>query len=156
MKIFTSYFYQIRFFSPEMLPVSAAAFDPKWYHKFESSDTLFVDKNGVINGVRYPVLAPNSKVVHLCNGRNNCASVSDMCAFKTEYRKQLEALDFESVYKALESLANAIKDNASSDIEPLVVLMFYETPDNPCSERGIVQKWFADHGYPVKELAYPI
>lgn len=32
MKILISYFYQIRFFKPNMIPLSTAAFDPKWFH----------------------------------------------------------------------------------------------------------------------------
>ena len=29
----TSYFYQIRFFRPDMIPLSTARFDPSWYHR---------------------------------------------------------------------------------------------------------------------------
>ena len=33
MKIMTSYFYAIRFFKPNMIPISTAKWDPKWYHQ---------------------------------------------------------------------------------------------------------------------------
>lgn len=33
MKIYTSYFYQIRFFKPNMIPLSTAKYDPSWFHK---------------------------------------------------------------------------------------------------------------------------
>lgn len=34
MKFYTSYFYKLRFFTPNMLPFSTAKWDPKWYHNF--------------------------------------------------------------------------------------------------------------------------
>ena len=58
MKIYTSYFYKIRFFKPNMIPISTAMWDPKWYHANQKQDHWFVDKNGVINGLRASVFAP--------------------------------------------------------------------------------------------------
>ena len=45
-------------------------------------------------------------------------------------------------YKAAKNLSNDI----------VFVLIFHETPNNPCSERWIVQKWFKDNGYIVEEF----
>ena len=58
MKLAISYFYKIRFFQPWMIPISTAAWDPKYYHDNKGKDYLFVDKRGVINGYRYEALAP--------------------------------------------------------------------------------------------------
>lgn len=33
MKIYTSYFYMVRFMKPYMIPLSTAKFDPAWFHK---------------------------------------------------------------------------------------------------------------------------
>jgi len=30
-------------------------------------------------------------------------------------------------------------------------LLVYETPQNPCSERVVIQQWFKDHGMEIKE-----
>ena len=56
MKLAISYFYKIRFFQPWMIPISTAAWDPKYYHDNKGKDYLFVDKRGVINGYRYEAL----------------------------------------------------------------------------------------------------
>ena len=43
----TSYFYQIRNFKPNMIPLSTALWDPKWFHKNKGHSFQFKDKNGV-------------------------------------------------------------------------------------------------------------
>ena len=57
MKISTSYFYQIRFFTRNMIPVSTAIWDPKWFHTGNNIGE-YRDKNGVWNGIRMPILSP--------------------------------------------------------------------------------------------------
>ena len=61
MKVATSYFYQIRFFKPNMIPVSTAMWDPKWFHNFKNQYHVFKDRNGVYNGLRYPALSPKGE-----------------------------------------------------------------------------------------------
>ena len=50
MKFALGYFYQVRFFTPNMIPVSTALGDPKWYHQNKGQQFTFLDKNNVING----------------------------------------------------------------------------------------------------------
>ena len=52
MNIYVSYFYNIRFFPENLLPVSTAAWDPKWFHNFGKPNVVFKDKRNVVNGVR--------------------------------------------------------------------------------------------------------
>ena len=56
----------------------------------------------------------------------------------------------------MEDLANryAIANNIKEEI--IIVLIVYETPTNPCSERKPLQDYFNDHGVECKELDYPI
>ena len=35
--------------------------------------------------------------------------------------------------------------------DPDLILLVYETPDNPCSERVAIQDWFKLYGLEVKE-----
>ena len=56
MKLAISYFYQIRFFKPYMIPVSTAVSDPQWYHNFQDKNYIFLDKRGVANGFRCELL----------------------------------------------------------------------------------------------------
>ena len=48
------------------------------------------------------------------------------------------------------AIANKIKE------EIIIVLIVYETPANPCSERKPLQDFFNAHGVECKELDYPI
>ncbi len=72
LEIATSYFYQIRFFKPSMIPVSTAVFDPKWYHNFKGQDHVFIDKRGVVNGLRIKSLMPDYTCNNLCRGFETC------------------------------------------------------------------------------------
>ena len=40
--------------------------------------------------------------------------------------------------------------------EPIAVLIVYEAPNNPCSERAALINFFNNHGIDCKELEYPI
>lgn len=85
MKLYTSYFYQIRFFAPNIVPVSTAVWDPKWYHNFAGQDNVFLDKRGVVNGLRAPALAPGSQLEGSCAGKDGtavgCTHNPSTCAF---------------------------------------------------------------------------
>lgn len=51
-----------------------------------------------------------------------------------------------------ERLGNFIKDKEGFDEEPIMVLIVHEAPNNPCSERWPLIKWFNEHGYDLKEF----
>ena len=68
MKFYTSYFYQIRNFTPNMIPLSTACGDPLWFHKGMDNSYTFFDKNGVINGLRAEMLHPDNSCSGLCEG----------------------------------------------------------------------------------------
>lgn len=143
MKLFTSYFYMIRFFAPNFIPLSTAVWDPKWYHNFLDQKNLFVDKNGVINGVRAPFLAPGDSCSHLCRGPENCATKDpNTCPFLREYEKQLNMLDDAGFKGWLDTMAERVKVLLSYKGDPVFCLIVHEAPTNPCSERVILQKRF--------------
>ena len=52
IQLYTSYFYQIRHFKKNMVPISTAMWDPKWYHDWMGHDYVFKDKRGIYNGIR--------------------------------------------------------------------------------------------------------
>lgn len=158
MTISTSYFYHVRNLWPNQIPVSTAVWDPKWFHNFKGQDEIFFDKRGVINGVRAEFFAPDETCRDLCMGRERCFADPSSCAFLMRYSKQLDGLDFTKVVRAFNNIAEGMcgifRDNGiciqSADIE--FVLLFHETPDNVCSERGVVQTWFARNGMTITEL----
>lgn len=153
MKIATSYFYQIRFFTPNMVPYSTAVWDPKWYHFNQDQYVYAKDKRGVYNGLRIPPLAP--KVVG-CSGPKDCPHSPESCEFLTKYRQQLDRLDCDDIVSRLRKSLEVVQQYEGFSEEPVAVLIVHEAPSNPCSERRVIQEWFQDNGYDVHELSYPI
>lgn len=153
MKIFTSYFYKVRFFAPNMIPVSTAKWDPKWYHEFKGPKHWFVDKRGVINGLRADVFAPGPIAGQLCRGRETCISKDPtQCDFLREYANQLNQLDFNNIMERTHNLCKRVRKITHYQGEPIAVFLVHEAPSNPCSERLPIQTWFKRHGVNVAEL----
>ena len=142
INIYTSYFYQIRNFKTNMIPVSTAISDPVWYRP-PADKEYYIDKRGIVCGLRYEPLIVQTQGTHICP----CESRSDApyCPTMMEYRQLLEKLvDKEKTLKAFEYCCN--KFNADT-----IVLIVYEAPNNLCSERWVLQEFFS-----CKELEYPI
>lgn len=151
MKISISYFYKIRFFKPWMIPISTAMFDPKWYHNFKDNHHKFKDKNKVINGFRYQSMVPDSALKGLCSGSNKCKDRDPVnCKFLKGYSEQLDNLDFDKVFKDFSALSNKYEKELNHEIE--LVLIVYETPNNPCSERTSIINLFKKNGIEVNEF----
>ena len=144
MHIYTSYFYKVRFMPRTLLPVSSATWDPKWFHNFSGPQNIFLDKRGVVNGVRFPSLSPTPECDGMCHGPEGCQQTPDSCMFLRKYREKLDKLDFDAVMDALYDLTDETK---TTD----VCIMVYETPSNPCSERRVIQEWFQSHGVECQE-----
>ena len=152
MKIYTSYFYQIRFFKPNMIPLSTAKFDPDWFHEGMGYKHQWKDKNGVWNGLRAPEFAPGPVCEGLCYGPEGCETHDPTsCLFLNAYRYQLDQLDYKDIIKRCEKIANKVKDFEQFEEEPVIVLIVHEATNNPCSERRVIQEWFAANGKEVTE-----
>ena len=144
----TSYFYQIRNFTPNMIPVSTAISDPAWYRPPQGKE-YYIDKRGIVCGLRYEPLIVQAQGNHICP----CGEPdqSPACPTMLEYKHLLETLvDKERTLKAFEYCANKFA-RPFDDEEPIIVLIVYEAPNNPCSERWALQDFFN-----CKELKYPI
>ena len=142
MKIVTSYFYMIRYFTPNIIPVSTALSDPAWYRP-PTGKEYFIDRNGVINGLRYEPLIVQRYGEHICPCESK--DLAPACPTMIEYEQLLFSLvNKEKTLKAFKYCCNKV--NADT-----IALMVYEAPNNPCSERAALQKFFN-----CKELEYPI
>ena len=141
MKIATSYFYQIRNFKPNMIPVSTCLSDPAWYRPPEEKE-YYIDKRGIVCGLRYEYLIARD-IPPLCPCPYQGEGLP-CCDFLREYRRSLYKKDKNKILKAFEYCLN--KFNADT-----IVLIVYEAPKNPCSERKVLQEFFD-----CKELEYPI
>ena len=152
MQIYTSYFYQVRFMQPYHIPLSTAVFDPKWFFNFQKQGYVWKDKNGVYNGLRAEVFAPGPMCEGLCRGPETCLTRSPQnCLFLRTYRYQLDQLDFQDVLNRCERLGKFVQSKEHFLQDPVIMLLVHEAPQNPCSERRIIQEWFNDHGKQVLE-----
>lgn len=136
--IYTSYFYQIRNFTPNMIPVSTCLSDPVWYRP-PADKEYYIDKRGIVCGLRYePLIVQN--MASPCVGATDICAMQLLkdyqCPFLLDYEVLLFSLvDKEKTLKAFEYCCN--KFNADT-----IALIVYEAPNNPCSERGALQKFF--------------
>ena len=152
MQIYTSYFYQVRFMKPYMIPLSTAVWDPKWYFHFQKQGFVWKDKNGVYNGLRAGVFAPGPSCEGLCRGPETCATRQPQnCPFLEAYRKQLDLLDYDNIINRCERIGKYIQNREHFIEEPIIILLVHEAPQNPCSERRVIQEWFAANGKEVVE-----
>ena len=151
MKIYTSYFYQIRHFPQTLVPLSTALGDPAWFHANRDFSYKWKDKRGVLNGLRAPVFSPDPHYTDC----QNCSmkGTGGLCPFLLKYRIQLNGLNYEEIMDHFKGLRDRIcAKEGWNDCD--FALIVHEAPTNPCSERGPLQQWFATHGCMVEEW-YP-
>lgn len=149
MRIYTSYFYQVRFFPQNLIPLSTAIYDPKWFHANQSQAYQYEDGRGVINGIRAEIFNPHNSD---CRGPECCTQDPSLgrCSFLLKYKIQLNELDFQLVMQRFENLRQTlIQRKGFNDVN--FALLVHEAPYNPCSERVVIQEWFADNGIQVTE-----
>lgn len=156
IQLYTSYFYQIRHFKKNMVPISTACFDPHWFNDWMGQGYIFKDKRGIYNGIR-------AECFHFDGEDHGCGdqcllSPKDpsKCEFLRRLRQQYDKLNFQDIMTRCERLASYIQSIENLQELPILVFIFYEIPTNPCSERKTLQNWFKDNGYNLQELKYPI
>ena len=105
MKIYISYFYNIRFLKPYQIPLSTAIWDPKWFHNGLGNNEVFLDKNGVLNGLRLEELNPGS-----CNACGCPCKIKNYqdCIFLKSYRAGLRKINFQDLYNKIENIYGTV------------------------------------------------
>lgn len=157
MKLAISYFAQIRNFKKTMLPISTAISDPRWFHDDRDDSHIYVDKRGIVNGIRCLPIIECGNAAHNCHGPENCSEVAPACQFLKTYRENLyKNINYTQLINDFKDLENWYKKEYNINEEIIIVLIVYETPDNPCSERSVLIDYFNKHGMECKELDYPI
>ena len=142
-----------------MIPVSTAIWDPGWYHDFTRDyNYIFKDKRGIVNGIRYLPIIECGKAASGCTGPGSCryAPTAPACPFLESYRANLEQLNINTLIDDFNYLASAYQKHENINDEITIVLIVYETPKNPCSERGALIDYFTSKGNECKELTYLI
>lgn len=128
MKIYTSYFWNIRNLPKNCIPISTALSDPAYFHDFQCKQYQFVDKRGVYNGLRCELLNPRAQLSGLCAG---ACEIKDLnCHFLTGYKKQLDEIDFDNFMQRLENLCTKVGRFMEIEDELIAVLLVHEAPSN--------------------------
>ena len=138
--IYTSYFYNVRFLKPWQVPLSTACFDPRWFHDFKGPSHKFIDKRGVLNGLRAECLHPDSSCSDLCRGPETCTSNGpSACEFLRRYSIQLSKINRGLYFKKLAALQKALQAKLSLPCLPDLIFLVHEPPYKACSERSALQ-----------------
>lgn len=145
MKFKITYFYMLRFLKPNQIPISTALWDPKWYNK---DGKVYINDKGVIFGLKCPPLSPQECTPGCCPCNNRTPG---KCKFIQEYMESLRKLNFLEIKQGLENIAREVQGFMGFTEDPEIVLVVYETPDNPCSERGSLIQWFLENNVNLEE-----
>lgn len=164
INFYISYFYQIRNMKPNMLPVSTAMWDPKWFHDDKGERWQYMDKNGVINGVRmidlmmplykWEELVKRNESCEHCGTNNgaNRAWISGMCPFMKEYAKCIREKnpDFQKFINFCDGYLQFLNQRLNLCLDTIIFIV-HEAPSKGCGERPELQRWFAENGMELKE-----
>lgn len=141
MKIYTSYWAQVRNFPKNLVGLNTTVWPPKWRPFGE-------DKRGVWV-IDCPPLKPGKECEGLCNGKCLPPHPNE-CAFLKAYYDQLCKLDFNDFLQSLEKLKlRFCEGEALDDVD--FALIVYEPLYKKCSERQELQKWLRENGIEVEE-----
>lgn len=141
MKIYTSYWAQVRNFPKNLVGLNTTVWPPKWR-------PLGQDKRGIIV-VDCPPLKPGIECEGLCAGKCNPKHPED-CTFLKVYYEQLCKINFNDFLQSLEKLKLQIEEGEVLDDVSFALIVF-ESPTNYCSERWKLQKWLKENGVEVEE-----
>lgn len=141
MRLYTSYWAQVRFFPKNLVGLNTTVWPPKWR-------PLGKDKRDVIV-LDCPPLKPGAECEGLCRGACEPKHPED-CKFLEVYYNQLTKIDINKFCNNLSRLHNQIcKDEGYDDLD--FALIVFETPTNKCSERWPLQKWLKEHKIEIEE-----
>lgn len=148
MKIYISYFNNIRNFSKYDIPLSTAMWDPKWF-------TKHMDKNGVVNGLRcLPLVLPISKWEELKDEQcsKNCKFKHGSCKFEKVYYEYLQTIEFDTLIEMFKFISKYISILNNEDVNKFrIVLIVHEKPSVDCAERPMLIKYFKEHNADIEE-----
>ena len=148
MKFYTSYFSQIRHFKPYQLAFSTAIWNPAFFRNEH------IDSQGRLIGLRANPFIPGPICKNDCRGPEKCLVTPNECLFLKHYYMQLSRLNFNEIVAKFEEIARKVQQDLGFKEEPEIVLIVYEAPDNPCSERVVIQKWFKENGINIQEYQH--
>lgn len=149
--------------TPNMLPVSTAMWDPKWFHANKNENYRYMDKNGVINGIRMNTLCmdmyrmeklvKNNQSCDFCNPNGGfIGGKKPMCAFMREYAECIRHKNpnFQKFLSFCEGYLQFINSSFNLTLDTIVFIV-HEAPSRPCGERPVLIQWFQENGMELSE-----
>lgn len=146
MKWSITYYYNIIFMKSNQLPLSTAMWPPKFFAKTSKVSNAHINDKDVILGLTIHEFVPQQQCECPCEKKD-----WQHCYFIKTYYEQLSKLDFDKVILKYETFAKKTSSLLDSNIDEIVLLV-YEKPDNPCSERIALKRLFAEHNIELKEM----
>ena len=139
-----------------MIPLSTAMWDPKWFHEGKNQNHKFLDHNGVWNGFRAnDLILPYDKFKSVqgsgCVCGTQCKMSPQDCLYMKTYYQHLLTINFDSMIKKYEQKIKELQKVHDFYEEPIIILIVHEAPSCRCSERNVLQKWFAENGVQLLE-----
>lgn len=165
INFYISYFYQIRNMASNMLPISTAMYDPTWFHNGKGVGYRYLDKNNVINGVRMNELCMEAyKYEFLIKANADCKTVcsensqsyyekeKSWCPFMASYATCIREKnpDFQKFITFCEDYLRLLNHKFNFGLDTIIFIV-HEPPSRNCGERPVLQQWFEENGYELKE-----
>lgn len=159
IKRYITYYSNLRNLTPNCLPLSTAIYPPVyfkvkgWKDKDELYHQNLTREYGLWIGGQATELVPMIK-----EDDAGCPCTTkdpSKCGFLRDYAAQLDKIDFKKfIHYYEELLVPQVNEVSNTPVDSLVVLVF-EKPDNPCSERSAIIPWFRKNGIDIEEWAAP-
>ena len=143
VRISISYFPLVRYFLPNQIGVSTAVWKPKYW-------SYGLTKRGSFQGIEERALAPVQIEQYCCKECPHKVTIPN-CPFLTAYRNYLNTVDINYLLSEFKRITEDVKKINNYEGEPEIILLVYETPDNPCSERQPLIDYFEKHGIKIEE-----
>lgn len=142
MKLYTSYYYQLRNFPPNLIALNTTIFPPR-YVNIGSKD------NRGVWLLDCPPLKPGKECEGLCDGKCPIKHPEN-CKFLETYYNQLFKIDMDSFLNNLRRLHDKICEGEQLEDVDFAFIVF-ESPKNLCSERQAIFKWFNYYSIKIEE-----
>lgn len=157
MQFFIANFSQIRYMNENCIVISTCSSDPKFFHNNSyNKDMYFIDKNNVLNGIREEsFLLPDGVFEQLdehCEANCPWKYKNPNCGFLKAYGAHLATLDFELLLSEFNRVAEDVRKITHYKGDPVIILLVWESVNNPCSERYAIQELFKSHGLEIKNF----
>lgn len=135
----------VRHFKANQIGVSTAKFSPQWWLYSQNSHKSVI-------GIEERAISP-AYIGTVCS--KECTYKKDLlnCPFLTAYRNYLDTVDINYLLSEFTRVAKEVKKINHYEGEPEIILLVYETPNNPCSERQPLIDYFGKHGIKIEEYS---